>query len=259
MSVYDRFADVYASGPYMAYSQSMLEHFPRLQERYGLPTGGNLLDLACGTGAFAVGMASLGWQVTGYDQSAEMLKHARQRAAEAGSAIAWLQGDLRAMDFEEQFDLATCWFDSLNYILSEEELQHVFRSVWWALKPGGWFVFDMNTVYGLAIGWTRQKWYVQTETPDLLEVHENSYDYEKNIGQMRIICFQRQGGLWDRFEEVHCERAFQVTAIQSALECSGLRVEAVLGKISDLTPYQPENTRVFFVCQKPPAGAWNAK
>lgn len=250
MSVYGRFADVYASGPYGAFSQSILDNFPALQERHGLPMGTNLLDIACGTGMFAVGMALRGWQVVGYDQSAEMLKHAHQRAAQAGVVAAWQQGDMRTMDFVEKFDLATCWFDSLNYLLSEEELRRAFRAVCRALKPGGWFVFDMNTAYGLAVGWTRQKWYVQTETPDLLEVHENSYDYEQNIARMRILCFQRQGELWERFEEVHCERAYPVTVVQTALESSGMRVETIFGRVSDLSPLHSESSRAFFICRK---------
>src|SRR5437899_8360656 len=49
---------------------------------------GRLVDVGCGTGAYAAGLAGLGWTVTGVDVSEDMLRRARSRGVEALAADA---------------------------------------------------------------------------------------------------------------------------------------------------------------------------
>ena len=53
---------------------------------------GRALDIGCGSGAHAVALARLGWDVTGLDPVARALGRARQRAAAAGADVTWVQG-----------------------------------------------------------------------------------------------------------------------------------------------------------------------
>lgn len=46
---------------------------------------------------------------------------ARKKDAESE----FIEKDIRDLSFSEEFDVVTCWYDSLNYIL-EEELKQVF-------------------------------------------------------------------------------------------------------------------------------------
>jgi SAM-dependent methyltransferase len=48
-----------------------------------------------------------------------------------------------------KFDLITCILDSTNYILSEEDLENYFKSVYKHLKDNGLFIFDINSYYKL--------------------------------------------------------------------------------------------------------------
>jgi SAM-dependent methyltransferase len=56
---------------------------------------GDLLDVGCGTGAYAAALAERGWNVTGLDVSADMLRRAQTRGVEV------VQGDAAALPFED--------------------------------------------------------------------------------------------------------------------------------------------------------------
>jgi ubiquinone/menaquinone biosynthesis C-methylase UbiE len=66
----------------------------------------SVLDVGTGTGRAALLLAASGARVTGVDASAEMLAMARQRAADAGARIAFLQGDAHQLEFADRsFDI----------------------------------------------------------------------------------------------------------------------------------------------------------
>ncbi len=247
MSLYNEFAQVYAKGDYPTLSQAVAEILPTIFKEYKIPNPGRLLDVACGEGSFALAMTKSGWQVTGIDQSDEMLRLAKHRAHQAKMDIHFVKQDMRFLDFNDQFDLATCWFDSLNYMLTKDDLQSTFNNIARALKPGGWFVFDMNTTYGLAVQWQKERCYVQQETPDLLELHRTSYDFENHKATLKITWFIREGEIWQKFEEEHVERAFSLQEIEECLQYAGFNTIYKFGSIRHQKPLQPDSNRVWFL------------
>ena len=96
-------------------------------------------------------------------------------------------------DLGQEFDCVTSWFDSLNYLLHVEELAAAFKQVAAHLAPGGYFLFAMNTLYGITVQWQRFPYYLQQETADYIEFAENTCDYENSIATMRLIMFERDG------------------------------------------------------------------
>jgi ubiquinone/menaquinone biosynthesis C-methylase UbiE len=247
MSFYNEFAQVYAKGDYPTLSQAVAEILPGLFKLYDIPSSGKLLDVACGEGSFALSMNKSGWQVTGIDQSEEMLRLAKHRAKQANVEINFVKHDMRFLDFSDEFDLATCWFDSLNYMLTTDDLQSTFNNIARALKPGGWFIFDMNTTYGLAVHWQKERCYVQQETPDLIELHRTDYDFETNKACLNITWFVREGEVWQKFEEKHVERAFSIQEIVDCLEYAGFTVVEKFGSIRNQKPLRDDSNRVWFL------------
>jgi SAM-dependent methyltransferase len=61
-----------------------------------IPTGGMVLDVACGPGRHMVWLASLGYSVTGVDQSAEALASAQAKAtaAKPGGNVSTVHADI---------------------------------------------------------------------------------------------------------------------------------------------------------------------
>ena len=80
--------------------------FDREQSERTQPYG-RALDLGCGTGHWAVELASRGWQVTGIDLVSSAVEAARALAKRAGTKVDFVQGDitgLRAAGIRPAFD-----------------------------------------------------------------------------------------------------------------------------------------------------------
>jgi len=164
--------------------------------------------------------------------------------------VEFLLQDMRSLPFEERFDLVTCWFDSLNYLLELEDLERTFAGACRALKKSGLFIFDMNTIYGLAVNWQRLPCYVQQDTPWLFEIHRPSYDCEKNIATLRITGFMKEGDRWTRMDEEHKERGYTLEEIRQCLKEVGLQELACWGNLQEMSEPKPDSDRVWFVMQK---------
>ena len=249
MSVYEEFAFFYTIGTYSQYSQKMAEILPQVLGKYQARPE-TILDLACGEGSFAILMSKEGYQVTGADRSESMLRIARERAEEEQVQVEFLNVDMRSLTFNDKFDLITCWFDSLNYLLELQELEQTFQGVSRSLKYGGLFIFDMNTIYGLAVNWQRKPVYIEQDTPDVFVVHQPSFDFERNMATMRITGFMRDQEGWFRMDEVHNERGYSLEEIQKALKKADLEELACWGSISEMNQPNPNSGRVWFIAKK---------
>ena len=249
MNVYKKFAYLYVKGRYSHFSEKMAEILPTILENFNVQPQ-RILDIACGEGTFAVEMAKRGFQVVGVDISKEMLKFAEEKAKNENVNVKFICRDMRSLDFDREFDLATCWFDSLNYLLTLEELEKAFAGVYKALKEEGLFIFDMNTKHGLAVGWSRYSCHIEQETEDIFEIHQVSYDFETDIATLRIIGFIRNGETWIRLDEEHKEKGYTLREIRDCLKRVGFKELACWGSIKDMSEPQPDTRRVFFVVQK---------
>ena len=249
MNIYKRFAYFYTKGSYPQYSERMAELLPSVLERFGVKPQ-MLLDLACGEGSFAVAMAKKGVQVTGVDLSPHILQFAREHAKKENVSVEFLLQDIRSLSFVERFDLMTCWYDSLNYLLELEDLEKTFAGVCHALKRGGLFIFDMNTIYGLAVNWQQHPCTVQQDTSELFEIHRPSYDFEKNIATLRITGFVKERNGWTRIDEEHKERGYSLEEIKQCLKKTGLQELACWGSMQEMSELKPDCGRVWFIMQK---------
>lgn len=251
MAIYDRFASIYQRGPYVRFAQNLAETvLPEYLEALGVQPA-DLLDIACGEGSFAVAMAKLGYRVTGVDQSQTMIDLACERAQEAEVQVNFRVEDMRSLTFQNEFDLVTCFFDSMNYLLMVKDLQDAIRCAVSALKPGGVYIFDMNTVYGLAVDWMREKTYIQNETDDFIEIHQQEFDYENLVATLQITIFKQFGNLWERIEETHQERGYPIADLQFLLYETGFEIVGTYGSLSKRTDVGTSSPRVWFVAKKP--------
>jgi SAM-dependent methyltransferase len=249
VAIYDSFAWVYARGPYPGYSRRMAGIMPAVLRTLGAHPKA-LLDVACGEGTFAVAMAKAGMEVVGLDLSDRMLEIARSTAEEQGVNARFIQADMRAIGLEPKYDLATCWYDSLNYLLSPDDLTAAFRGIAASLEPDAHFIFDMNTIYGLAVLWRSQPFCVIQDTSEIFDVHTNSFDFEGSLATKRIVVFFKRGVAWDRIDEEHIERGYSLGEIRACLAAAGLREIACWGSLQDMTEPGPETGRVWFVAKK---------
>ncbi len=252
MGVYDEFARFYSEGPYTRFSAAMATEIKPVLESLGA-TPSMVLDIACGEGTFAVEMAKQGYFVTGIDRSGRMLDLGRAKAQTAGVKVNFMLRNMVHLIFDDSFDLATCWFDSLNYIWTTTELLSCFQGVYRALHAGGWFIFDINTLYGLAKRSTEHPAYVEVDTADAYIVHQPLYDHELNMLQTKITGFRRREQVWERFEETHIQHGFYWHEVRNSLTQSGFRITGPWNSLKNMTPMDKTSPRIWVAAQKPPA------
>lgn len=107
--------------------------------------GGDVLELACGTGQLAVPIAGTGLPTVGLDLSMAMLTAARELAHRANAPVEFIQHDMRSFDLGRRFPFVFIARNSLLHLRSTEDILAAFASVRRHLAPGGVFAFDIFT------------------------------------------------------------------------------------------------------------------
>lgn len=125
----------WAAGDYAAISDAITDPVATvLVDRVGVRPGDDVLDVATGTGNVALVAAERGAVAVGSDLTPELFDTARQRAADRGVAIDWVDADAEEMPFAEQsFDAVLSTFGvqfAPRHAVAAAELVRVCR-------PGG--------------------------------------------------------------------------------------------------------------------------
>jgi len=180
-----------------------------------LRPGAWVLDLCCGAGHLAAELLARGCRVVGLDCSEQMLRYARKRAPGADLVLA----DARAFGFAAQFDAVVSTFDSLNHILEPAELKAVFENVYQVLRPGGWFVFDLNMEACFRSVWRGTSASVRS---DRVWVLQGSYDSKRRLARARLTLFRWENA-WRRYDIEILERCYPAEQVLLALSQAGFR------------------------------------
>lgn len=106
---------------------------------YGSP----VLELACGTGHYLIPLVEQGVEVVGLDISDEMLGRAREKAVQRGVSLDVRSGDMRDFELNRKFSLILLLGNSLQHLLTREEIESCFASVKRHLQPGGRFIVEV--------------------------------------------------------------------------------------------------------------------
>lgn len=115
-----------------------------LTKKY-LTTSSKILDLACGSGTFAISLANSGYNVKGLDLSSEIIGVAKEKALMNHVETTFDVKDMTNFAYEEKFDVITCFFDSVNF-LTIDEVRKMMDCVYNNLADGGYFIFDLFTL-----------------------------------------------------------------------------------------------------------------
>lgn len=141
-------------------SRAKIEKITRwILEKSNKP-GMKILDLGCGPGLYAEILAERGHQITGIDFSENSIRYAAGRAKEKKLDIQYRQGNYLEVDIGQAYDLVILiYFDFCALIPQERDplLKKIFR----ALKPGGFFIFDVVNEKNLDKKIIPQSWDVQ--------------------------------------------------------------------------------------------------
>ena len=118
----------------------------KLFKENGYDNKAEILDCACGIGTQAIGLADLGYNVTGSDISGEELKEARRRALQNKEKIDFINADFRALSeaFLQKFDIIIAMDNALPHMLTKSDLESAIKSITSRLEEKGMFVASIR-------------------------------------------------------------------------------------------------------------------
>ena len=105
----------------------------------------NILEVGCGSGMLARRFLKAGYKYTGLDLSGEMLDIARSEVREG----LFLQGDMRKLSFDKQFDSVLITGRSLAYVIDNKGIVDTFNGIHQSLKENGLFIFGIFEANGI--------------------------------------------------------------------------------------------------------------
>ena len=218
--VYDAFTSAYDYDRFL----SVIE---QLAFEHGL-TGTDLLDVACGTGKSFVPMLERGYRVTACDLSPEMVRMAQDKSAGAANVVV---ADMRELPDLGNFDLVTCLDDSMNYLLTDDDLARSLAGIARLLRPGGLVVFDVNTLS------TYRSVFAQTFASDQDGIFfcwrgDTSLDIEAGGRAAATLeaFVPGEAGKFSRRCMRHMQRHHPQSTVTKLCADAGLEVAAVLGQ-----------------------------
>jgi SAM-dependent methyltransferase len=120
------------------HDRSDLDVYARIVVEFGAST---VLDVGCGTGTLALMLTDLGVRVVGIDPAAASLEVAR--AKPGASHVEWILGS--ALESPTVgVDLAVMTGNVAQVFVTDSEWAAVLRTMTRAVRPDGWFVFEIR-------------------------------------------------------------------------------------------------------------------
>lgn len=209
----------------------------------------SIMDMACGTGRLLSFLSDEGYQVSGMDLSDDMLTLADERLRDKENKVELIQGDMTDLSDLPNFNVITCFDDSLCYLPDLETLQTTFENVLNHLSDNGTFLFDVITPYQTDVVYPG---YMYNYHDD-----ENAFQWQSYIGEfdhsvehdLVFFTYNEDIDAYDQFSETHFERTYELQTYLNLLKkvgFSSIEVSANFGhdEISE------DTTRWFFKCKK---------
>jgi hypothetical protein len=160
----------------------------------------------------------------------------------SGNVSKFVLQDFSTLQLPQPVDLITCFFDSLNYLLTTEDLLDTFLRFHANLNPSGHLLFDMITDYPP----------LQRQEPrfERQEVHGftverlTRWDPRRSI-QSALVSISRKGS---SYQEAHVERGYPIVTVCSLLAEAKFIVRGI-HDFHTLKPASSRTSRAFYVAQ----------
>lgn len=246
LSPYDDFAFVYDAH----WSRRVAKDFNSVVRRLLLPSltdDEHVLDVCCGTGRTANYLLKQNLRVTGIDASEAMLALARRRTQARAHAADFILSIIEtAAPLLRAVDAAVCLFDSLNHFLTLPKLRRVFDFVSRSLKPGGTFLFDINTEAAFHHRWLEHYTVIE---PEIVVAVEGDYNPDTKLARYDFATFRRLQTSWHRADFTIHERCYPLATITRELSRHNFKILHQLDAESDLNLHG-HTGRTFFLVSR---------
>ncbi len=209
-----------------------------------------ILDIACGTGVCLQMWFEKGYRIIGLDASEAMLEVCQSRFSEPSfrnGQVQLIRGDLRNFFISDKVPVTTCLYDSLNYLLSEDELLSCFKAVYANLTKGGIFVFDMNTIHALQDEWGNQIF--ERRDGPIHSIWDNTFDGITHVSTLKLTINVYEDSKVLTFKEIHQEKAYALDTLTRISNDAGFNT--TLYRHLTFNPATELDTRILGIAVKP--------
>lgn len=201
-----------------------------------------ILDLACGFGRHANRLAAMGYDVVGVDYMPGFLDLARQDAQARHVQVDYRQGDMRFLEYDQEFDRVLLMFTSFGYFEDQANLQ-TMTNIARSLKPGGLLVFDTHNRDVFLKGFLP---YIVTEKGSDLMIDRNVFDTATGrLYNRRIVI---RNGV--RKDKPFFVRMYNPNEIADVLHQAGLEIVRMFGGW-DSQPISSDSRQMIVLARKP--------
>jgi SAM-dependent methyltransferase len=218
--------------------------------------GSPLLELACGSGRLLVPLARQGYELTGVDSSAGMLKLAQEALEQAGVAAQCklAQENMCRLSLGQKFRLAFIALGSFGHVCTRQEQRQTLAAVRDHLTTGGRFILDisnadvryMEHLSGQVLHqgtWPRQdgallSHFVSPASSLTKHLLELTHFYEEH----------RQGEAVRRTVITTHLYLFERNEVELLLEEAGFEIADVYGDY-ELNPFEHDSPRMIFIAE----------
>jgi SAM-dependent methyltransferase len=213
-------------------------------EKYNISKGTGL-DIACGTGNISGILVDLGFRVVGIDVSSEMISIAKQKfPGEQFICVDSKNFDLG--DHAKSVNLVVSFYDSLNYLLSDDDMLQTFSSINRNIPAGTIFLFDMNPMDHIE---TAQKFKPRVfEEAEFYSIFR--FGGEGRFWILDIDFFIKEGEYYRLIKEKHIERGYDKEHIFPLLEQAGFNLLEVREEYKVYEDNKEHLSRLYFIAQK---------
>ena len=263
-SVYDEFMD---STDYQLTADKIQDMITRYgvskptQKRTGVTESRDVLlaaeknlvvDLACGTGKLTEILADRGYDVMGIDLSEEMLSMALERRDKLRHRTLYLCQDMREFELYGTAGAFISVGDSVNYLLTDEDMVKLFKRVNTFLFPRGIFVFDFKTLYLYrdVIGDRT----IAEDRDDCSFIWDNWFDEETAINEYDLSLFIKESddpedNAFRKYQEIHRQRGYTLDEMKEFAKAAGLAWITEMDS-DTMGPVREDSERILCVVQE---------
>ncbi|GAA6237776.1 class I SAM-dependent DNA methyltransferase [Apilactobacillus micheneri] len=209
----------------------------------------DILDVACGTGRLISLLRNKKYNVSGLDMSSDMLTIADDNLRRNNQTANLIQGDMLDLSSFPNYEVITCFDDSLCYLKNLQELKIAFENAYNHLNNKGKYLFDVITPYQTDQIYPGYMYNFHDETRAFMWTtyigdEEHSVDHD-----LSFFNYNEELDAYDEFSELHHERTYNLEDYISSLESVGFSKVNVFSNFGK-NKIDENTTRWFFICEK---------
>lgn len=204
-----------------------------------------VLDLGCGSGTLLPALKKYG-RVVAVDNSEQMLALASRKEP---SVNFFAMDLLEISKLGQEFDFILSAFDVFNYLEDFEQFKKGLREVYFSLKEGGKFIFDIHTPKKINDMINNQVFAYEDEEISYLWF---AYETENELEVESELTFfvREKNNLYRRLEQFHIQRTYEIEKIICELENIGFKIKNYFCDFDVENKDYNSSDRIIFVIEK---------